>query len=66
MRRRAPDVPRPFRAPLGWVVGLGAVCGCLYLFASLPTKTILWCFGWNAIGLLVYFLYSRPRAVLGR
>ena len=66
MRRREPDRHRPFRAPLGALVGLGAVFGCLYLFASLPTKTILWCFGWNAIGLLVYFVYSRPRAVLGR
>jgi APA family basic amino acid/polyamine antiporter len=66
MRRRAPNAPRPFRAPLGTLVGLGAVFGCLYLFTSLPTKTILWCFVWNAIGLLVYFLYGRPRALLGK
>jgi APA family basic amino acid/polyamine antiporter len=66
MRVRAPNARRPFRTPLGWVVGLGAIGGCLYLFASLPTKTILWCLLWNAIGLLVYFGYGRSRALLGR
>jgi len=66
MRVRAPNQKRPFRAPLGPLVGLGAVCGCAYLFVSLPTKTILWCLVWNAIGLAVYFLYSRRRAVLGQ
>ena len=64
MRRRAPAIRRPFRAPLGPLVGWAAVLGCLYLFASLPTKTVLWCFGWNAIGLACYFAYGRRRAVL--
>jgi APA family basic amino acid/polyamine antiporter len=66
MRFRAPDARRPFKVPLGIVVALGAILGCLYLFASLPTKTILWCFGWNAFGLVVYFAYGRANAVLGR
>jgi APA family basic amino acid/polyamine antiporter len=66
MRFRAPNAHRPFKTPLGLLVGGVAVLGCLYLFTSLPHKTLLWCLGWNALGLLVYFLYSRPRAVLGR
>ena len=64
MRRRAPTIRRPFRAPLGPLVGWGAVLGCLYLFASLPTRTVLYCFAWNAIGLACYFVYGRRRAVL--
>jgi len=64
MRRRAPDMPRPFRAPLGTIVGLGAILGCVYLFFSLPTKTLLWCLLWNAVGLAVYFVYGRRRSVL--
>ncbi|WP_394653479.1 amino acid permease [uncultured Sphingomonas sp.] len=56
MRRRAPDMHRPFRAPAAWVVGAGAVLGCLYLFASLPSTTQLWFLGWNVVGLVVYFL----------
>jgi APA family basic amino acid/polyamine antiporter len=66
MRRRAPDMKRPFRAPLGWVVGIGAMAGCAYLFISLPMKTILACGIWNLIGLAVYFLYGRQRALVGR
>nr|WP_231639518.1 amino acid permease [Sphingomonas profundi] len=66
LRRRAPDAPRPFRAPLGTLVGLGAILGCLYLFASLPTKTLLWCLLWNAAGLIVYLAYGRRHSLLGR
>ncbi len=66
LRRRAPDMPRPFRAPLGWLVGPGAIGGCLYLFASLPEKTLLWSLGWNVVGLAVYLGYGRQRSVLGR
>ena len=62
MRRRAPDAPRTFRTPLPWVVGVGGILGCLYLFVSLPSKTQLYFFAWNALGLLVYFLYARGRA----
>lgn len=66
MRRRAPDLARPFRTPLGWPVGLGAIGGCLYLFASLPAKTLLWCLFWNVIGLLIYIFYARHRSVAGQ
>jgi APA family basic amino acid/polyamine antiporter len=66
MRRRDPTIRRPFRTPLVWLVGPGAILGCLYLFASLPTKTILWCLLWNAFGIAVYALYGRHRALLGK
>ena len=66
MRRRAPEALRPFRTPAATLVGAGAVLGCLYLFASLPTKTQLWFFIWNGLGLAVYFLYGRSRSLVGR
>jgi APA family basic amino acid/polyamine antiporter len=62
LRRRSPDLRRPFRTPAAWLVGLGAIGGCAYLFISLPMQTIMACFGWNAIGLAVYFLYGQKRA----
>lgn len=62
LRRRVPDAKRPFRTPAAWVVGIGAVAGCAYLFISLPVKTLIACAIWNAIGLLVYFAYGRHRA----
>src|SRR3546814_9434593 len=61
MRRRAPDAPRTFRTPLAPVVGTVAILGCIYLFFSLPTKTEVFFLGWNALGLVVYFIYGRDR-----
>jgi APA family basic amino acid/polyamine antiporter len=65
MRVRAPDAPRTFRAPMPWVIGLGAIVGCIYLFFSLPMQTQLWFLVWNVAGLGVYFLYARRNAVVG-
>ncbi|PZU59583.1 MAG: amino acid permease [Sphingobium sp.] len=62
LRRRSPDAPRLFRAPLPWLVGPGAILGCAYLFASLPTRTQLFCLAWNAVGLLIYFLWVGRRS----
>lgn len=62
MRRRAPDAARTFRAPLPWIVGSVAIFGCAYLFWSLPSTTQYWFFIWNAIGVVVYFLYARRHA----
>jgi len=66
LRRRSPDLERPFVTPLVWVVAPFAVAGCLYLFTSLQTKTILFFFGWNLIGVLVYLLYGRTRSRLAQ
>ena len=65
-RRRDPHGVRAFRTPLAWVVAPFAILGCLYLFWSLPTRTQVWFGLWNLGGLVVYFLYARPRAVAGR
>jgi len=66
MRRRDPTIRRPFRTPLVWLVGPGAILGCLYLFTSLQVRTQVAFFGWNALGLLVYFLYARGRAEIAQ
>lgn len=65
LRRRAPDLPRPFRVRAVWVVGLGTIGGCLYLFWSLPVETRLSCLAWNLIGLAIYIFYGRHRSVIG-
>jgi APA family basic amino acid/polyamine antiporter len=66
LRRTAPDVPRLFRCPAAYVVGTAAILGCLYLFISLPSSTIIRFFLWNAAGLVVYFAYSRRTSVARR
>ena len=66
MRRREPDAPRKFTTPLPWVVGLIGIAGCIYLFLSLPVRTQTYFLIWNAIGLIVYMVYSSPRAERAR
>ena len=66
LRRRDPGRARPFRAPLWPLVGGVTVLGCLYLFTSLPAKTILYFFIWNGIGLAIYFAVGRRASLLAR
>jgi APA family basic amino acid/polyamine antiporter len=64
LRRTAPNLPRPFRTPFIWLVGPAGIAGCAYLFTSLSAKTMIFFAVWNAIGVVVYLLYSRPRSAL--
>ena len=66
LRKTDPDRKRPFRTPLIWVVAPLAIIGCVGLYLSLTLSAILVLPGWGAIGLLVYFLYSRKRSHVGR
>jgi APA family basic amino acid/polyamine antiporter len=63
LRRTRPDLPRVFRCPAPYVVGTLTILGCLYLIASLPTGTLVRFVIWNAVGILVYFAYSRSRSL---
>jgi APA family basic amino acid/polyamine antiporter len=66
LRRTDPNRVRPFRTPLIAVTAPLAIAGCVYLFFSLSLATIMLFIGWAAIGLVVYFLYSRNRSHVGR
>jgi APA family basic amino acid/polyamine antiporter len=66
LRVRDPQRARPFKAPLAWVVGPIAIAGCIYLFTSLTDRTIIWFFGWMAIGLVFYFLWGVRKSQLAR
>jgi APA family basic amino acid/polyamine antiporter len=57
---------RPFRTPAVYVVAPLAVAGCLYLFFSLSGYTLGLFVGWAALGLIVYFSYSRSHSHVGR
>src|SRR4051812_29831183 len=59
LRLTDPARKRPFRTPAVWVVGPLAIFGCVGLYLSLPLVAILVLPIWGAVGLLVYFLYSR-------
>ena len=62
LRRREPQLARGFRVPgLPWLPLL-SIAGCLFLIANLPWLTIVRFIVWLAIGLVVYFAYSRRRS----
>ena len=66
LRRREPEAERKFRAPLPWVVGLGGILGCLYLFYSLPIRTQLFFLGAQVVGLVLYAIYGSRAAERAR
>ncbi|RSU54652.1 amino acid permease [Sphingomonas sp. S-NIH.Pt15_0812] len=66
LRKADPGRRRPFRTPAVWIVAPLAMAGCAYLYFSLPLVAILVLPGWGAIGLLIYFGYSRHRSHVGR
>lgn len=66
LRMTDPTRKRPFRTPAVFIVAPAAMLGCAYLYFSLPLVAILVLPGWGAIGLAIYFLYSRKRSHVGR
>ncbi len=61
LRRTRPDLPRAFRVPLSPLLPILSIVCCGVLMLSLPLATWIRFFGWLAIGLLIYFSYSRKR-----
>ncbi|MEJ8844708.1 amino acid permease [Lacibacter sp. H375] len=64
LRVKSPNIERPFKAPLVPVVStLGALI-CTGMIVALDAQTLKVAFGWMAVGLVVYFLYSRHHSKL--
>jgi APA family basic amino acid/polyamine antiporter len=66
IRKSDPDRHRPFRTPAVMITAPLAIFGCLYLFYKLDPKSQALFAIWAAIGLVVYFAYSRSRSHVGR
>ncbi len=66
LRYTRPDLQRPFQMPFGHVFAVLGIFFCLYLMFSLPWVTWLRFFIWLAIGLAIYFVYSRNHSVLAQ
>ena len=62
LRYRDPGRRRGFRVPGGPVVPVLSILTCLMLMGGLPIITWLRFFVWLAIGLVIYFFYSRKRS----
>jgi APA family basic amino acid/polyamine antiporter len=59
LRRSQPNRPRSFRVPFVPLVPVLAIVCCLILMMGLPLLTWIRFIVWLAIGLVIYFVYSR-------
>ena len=66
MRRTNPGLPRPYRTPLVPLVPILAILVCLSMMVSLDSLTWYRLLVWLAIGLAIYFGYSRSHSHLVR
>jgi basic amino acid/polyamine antiporter, APA family len=64
LRRSQPERPRSFRVPFSPTTPIISIVACFGLMLGLPIATWLRFVGWLAVGLVIYFLYSRKRSTL--
>jgi APA family basic amino acid/polyamine antiporter len=64
LRRKRPDLHRPFRVPGSPVLPLLAAAIAIYLMLTLPTETWIRFIAWMAVGVIVYFAYGYRRSRL--
>jgi APA family basic amino acid/polyamine antiporter len=62
LRRKRPDLPRPFKTPLVPLVPILGILTSLAAMLSLPAKTWWRLLIWLIIGLFVYVFYGRKHS----
>src|SRR5690606_5783095 len=65
LRVKNPDAPRTFKVPLVPLIPILGVITCLIMMAFLPLDTWLRLIAWMAIGVVIYFTYSRHHSKIG-
>ena len=66
LRKRRPDLPRPFRTPWVPLVPILGFLSAADLMAALPTDTWIRLAVWTFIGMLIYFLYGKKNSRAGK
>ncbi|KHJ38553.1 putative amino acid permease YhdG [Pedobacter glucosidilyticus] len=64
MRKSSPDLPRPFRTPWVPFVPIAGILVCVYLMYSLPGESWIRLAIWMALGVIIYFTYSKKHSVV--
>lgn len=64
LRKTQPNVERPFKTPLVPLVPVLGIIVCLIMMVSLPVESWERLAIWLAIGLVIYFAYSRKHSKL--
>jgi APA family basic amino acid/polyamine antiporter len=66
LRFTDPDIKRPFRVPMFWLVSPLGVASCFYLMYGLPPDTWARLFVWMFLGLVIYFAYGCRHSTLNQ
>jgi APA family basic amino acid/polyamine antiporter len=66
LRRTRPDLPRAFKVPGVPVIPILAALSCVFLMGFLTVGTWVRFLVWMALGLVIYFAYSRTHSRLAR
>ncbi|MCG7320279.1 APC family permease [Brevibacillus laterosporus] len=64
LRKTQPNLKRNFKMPFVPILPILAILFCLFLAFNLSVKTWIYYFSWIAVGLLIYFSYSRNKSIL--
>lgn len=64
LRYTRPNAERPFRCPAVKIIAPLAILMCGFLMYNLPLETWMFFGLWSALGMVVYFLYSRHHSIL--
>lgn len=64
LRHTKPDIARPFKTPVYWLIAPLGMISCLWVMSSLPHDTWLRLIVWLAIGFVIYFTYGVKHSKL--
>jgi APA family basic amino acid/polyamine antiporter len=62
LRRRRPDLPRPFKTPWVPVTPILGILASFWMMRSLPMDTWLRLLIWLVIGMVIYFTYGAKHS----
>jgi APA family basic amino acid/polyamine antiporter len=66
LRETRPDIHRPFKTPWVPIVPILGAVVCLFQVAFLPVDTWYRFIIWFALGMIIYFTYSRKHSILNK
>jgi APA family basic amino acid/polyamine antiporter len=64
LRRKEPNIERPFKTPLVPIVPILGIIICAGMIVALDIQTLTVAVCWMVLGLIVYFVYSRHHSKL--
>jgi len=66
MRKRHPEIARPFKTPMVPLVPILGILVCSFMIIALDKFTLLSAFVWMILGLIIYFGYGKSKSNLNQ